>query len=118
MKTYDTLYIDGKWIAPCGAGTIDVIDSGTEELMGRIPEGVEADAESAIAAARVAFDGWAATPAATRGEYLKRIAANLQARTEELAALIAGEVGMPLKLARAIQVGSPVYNWNAYARLA
>lgn len=118
MKTYDKLYIDGKWIAPCGTGTIDVVDSGTEEVMGRIPEGVEADAESAIAAARVAFDGWAATPAAQRSEYLRRIAENLKARTDELAALIAGEVGMPLKLSRAIQVGSPVYNWNAYAKLA
>ncbi|MDQ0622918.1 aldehyde dehydrogenase family protein [Paraburkholderia graminis] len=118
MKIYDKLYIDGKWIAPCGTGTIDVIDSGTEEVMGRIPEGVDADAESAIAAARVAFDGWAATPAAERGRYLERIAENLKARTDELAALIAGEVGMPLKLARAIQVGSPVYNWNAYAKLA
>ncbi len=118
MNTYAQLYIDGKWIAPCGTGTIDVIDSGTEEIMGRIPEGVEADAESAIAAARVAFDGWAATPAAERGDYLRKIAANLKARTEELAGLIAGEVGMPLKLARAIQVGGPVYNWGAYAKLA
>ncbi|MDR6494575.1 betaine-aldehyde dehydrogenase [Paraburkholderia terricola] len=117
MKTYDKLYIDGKWIAPCGTGTIDVIDSGTEEIMGRIPEGIEADAENAIAAARVAFDAWAATPPAERGDYLRKIAANLKARTDELAALIAGEVGMPLKLARAIQVGSPIY-WGAYAKLA
>jgi acyl-CoA reductase-like NAD-dependent aldehyde dehydrogenase len=118
MKHYEQLYIGGQWVAPAGKGTIDVIDSGTEAVMGRIPEGIEADAEAAVAAARAAFDAWAATPGAVRGAYLQKIAQNLKARTDELAQMIAGEVGMPLKLARAIQVGGPVYNWNAYAKLA
>lgn len=118
MKHYAQLYIGGRWVAPAGKGTIDVFDSGTEAVMGRIPEGIEADAEAAVAAARAAFEAWAATPAAVRGEYLQKIAQNLKARTDELAEMIAGEVGMPLKLARAIQVGSPVYNWSLYAKLA
>ncbi|SAK55674.1 aldehyde dehydrogenase family protein [Caballeronia ptereochthonis] len=118
MKTFDRLYIGGKWIKPCGDGVIDVIDSGTEEAMGRIPQGVEADAENAIDAARVAFESWSATPPQARGEYLAKIAAALKSRTDELADLIAGEVGMPIKLARAIQVGAPIHNWNAYAKLA
>jgi betaine-aldehyde dehydrogenase len=118
MKIYDQLYIGGKWLKPSGAGTIDVIDSGTEEVMGRIPEGAVADAEAAVEAAKLAFDGWAATPSAVRADYIEKIAANLKARTDELAATICGEVGMPLKLSRAIQVGSPLYNWKAYAKLA
>ncbi len=118
MKIYDQLYIGGKWLKPCGTGTIDVIDSGTEEIMGRIPEGTEGDAEAAIAAARAAFDSWAMTPAKERAAFLQKITDNLKARTDELAGFIAGEVGMPIKLARAIQVGSPVYNWGAYAKLA
>jgi aldehyde dehydrogenase (NAD+) len=118
MKTYDQFYIDGKWLKPCGTGTIDVIDSGTEQVMGRIPEGIEADAEAAIVAARAAFDAWAATSPQQRGAYLQKIADNLKARTDELAQLICGEVGMPIKLSRAIQVGGAVQNWNAYARLA
>src|SRR5258708_13487143 len=118
MKIYDQLYIGGKWLKPCGTGTIDVIDSGTEEIMGRIPEGTEGDAEAAIAAARAAFDSWAMTPAKERAAFLQKITDNLKARTDELAGFIAGEVGMPIKLARAIQVGSPVYDWGAYAKLA
>ena len=118
MKICEQLYIGGKWHKPSGDGTIDVIDSATEAVMGRIPEGCDADAEAAIEAARLAFDAWAATPAKVRGDYLAKIAAALKERTDELASLIAGEVGMPIKLARAIQVGSPVYNWNAYAKLA
>ncbi|PRF37990.1 aldehyde dehydrogenase family protein [Burkholderia multivorans] len=118
MKIYDQFYIDGAWCKPAGSGTIDVIDSGTEAVMGRIPEGLPADAQHAISAARTAFEGWAATPAATRAGYLRRIAERLQARHEELAQSIVGEVGMPIKLSRAIQVGGPIYNWNAYAKLA
>jgi len=86
-------------------------------VMGTIPEGSAADAEAAVAAARAAFDDWAATPVAKRAEYIQKIADGLQARSEELAQLIAGEVGMPIKLARAIQVGGPVYNWGNFAKL-
>ncbi len=118
MKTYERLYIGGKWLEPAGTGTIEVIDSATEEVIGRIPEGTAADAEAAIEAAKLAFDGWSATPALARAEYLQKIAEAVKARTEELAQLICGEVGMPIKLTRAIQVGSAVYNWKAYARLA
>ncbi|MHA6829865.1 aldehyde dehydrogenase family protein [Ralstonia pseudosolanacearum] len=117
MQQRDTLFINGQWVAPQGKGTIDVIHSTTEAVMGTIPEGSAADAEAAVAAARAAFDGWAATPAPKRAEYIQKIADGLKARSEALAQLIAGEVGMPIKLARAIQVGSPVFNWGNFARL-
>src|SRR5947208_2202130 len=45
------LYIGGQWIAPAGAGTIDVINASTEEVMGRIPEGTPEDVDRAVAAA-------------------------------------------------------------------
>ncbi|MHA6893431.1 aldehyde dehydrogenase family protein [Ralstonia pseudosolanacearum] len=117
MQQRDTLFINGQWVAPQGKGTIDVIHSTTEAVMGTIPEGSAADAEAAVAAARAAFDGWAATPAPKRAETIQKIADGLKARSEALAQLIAGEVGMPIKLARAIQVGSPVFNWGHFAKL-
>lgn len=117
MQQRDKLFIQGKWVNPHGAGTIDVIHSATEAVIGRIPEGTPRDAEDAIQAARAAFDGWAATPPRERAAYIRKVAEGLKARTEELAQLIAAEVGMPIKLARAIQVGGPVYNWNEAARL-
>ena len=39
-----------------GSDTIDVISPHTEELVGRVPEGTEADIDRAVAAARDAFD--------------------------------------------------------------
>ncbi|MBU6494087.1 MAG: aldehyde dehydrogenase family protein [Burkholderiales bacterium] len=118
MQSYDKFYINGEWVAPRGGDTIEVFHSATEEPMGRIPAGIEADAQAAVAAARAAFDAWAATPAIERGAYLRKIAEGLRARTDELARSITGEVGMPIKLSRAIQVGGPVYNWGYYADLA
>ncbi len=118
MQTYEQFYIDGAWRTPSGSGAIDVIDSGTEAVIGRIPAGDAADAHAAVAAARAAFDGWAATPPAERAAYLHAITANLKARADELAQLITGEVGMPIKLSRAIQVGGPLHAWGTYAKLA
>ncbi|GIZ51449.1 aldehyde dehydrogenase family protein [Noviherbaspirillum aridicola] len=117
MKNRDAFYINGKWVKPNGSKTIDVINSSTEEVMATIPEGTEADANAAVAAARAAFDGWSTTTPAQRADYLRKIHEGLKARSEELAQIIAGEVGMPLKLAAAIQVGSPVANFGYYARM-
>ena len=117
MQNRDRLYIDGRWTAPHGGKTIDVISASTEEVMGRIPEGDAADASAAVAAARRAFDAWAATPAAERAAFLKKIQEGLKARADDIARTIAGEVGMPLKLSAMIQAGSPIGTFGMYSRM-
>ena len=117
MQVRDRLYIDGQWTAPTGNKAIDVINASTEEVMGRVPEGAEADVNAAVAAARAAFNGWAATPAAERAEFLQKIHEGLKARMEEIGKLIAGEVGMPVKLATMIQAGSPTATFGMYAKM-
>src|SRR5690349_7415678 len=94
----DKIFIGGEWVDPAGSGTIDVIDSTTEEVMGSIPEGTPEDVDRAVKAAREAFETWSQTPIAERAEACRTIGTALAARGEELAALIAREVGMPLKL--------------------
>jgi betaine-aldehyde dehydrogenase len=117
MKTHDKLYIGGEWTPPSGKGSFDVTNASTEEVMGRIPEGGEDDVDAAVAAARAAFDGWAATPAAERAAFLQKIHEGLKARMEEIGKLIAGEVGMPVKLATMIQAGSPTATFGLYAKM-
>ncbi len=95
MDNRDKLYIDGRWTAPHGSRSIDVLSASTEEVIGRIPEGDTADVQAAVAAARRAFDGWAATPIAERAAFLKKIQEGLKARADDIARTIAGEVGMP-----------------------
>jgi betaine-aldehyde dehydrogenase len=117
MQIRDKLYINGQWAAPTGKKTIDVLSASTEGLIGRVPEGTAEDTDAAVRAARAAFEGWAAISAAERAVHLSRIHEGLKARAEEIGRTIAGEVGMPLKLATRIQAGSPIFTFSMYAKI-
>jgi acyl-CoA reductase-like NAD-dependent aldehyde dehydrogenase len=52
--------------------------------------------DAAVAAAREAFRGWAATPAVERGEMLHEVARRLRDRTDELARVMTLEGGKPV----------------------
>jgi acyl-CoA reductase-like NAD-dependent aldehyde dehydrogenase len=117
VKIHDKLYIDGQWIKPNDSGLIDVINSTTEEVMGRIPEGTPEDINIAVSAAKAAFQGWSALPVEDRARYLQGISERLAARKEEIASVIANEVGMPLPLATAVQAGLPAMVMGSYAKL-
>jgi aldehyde dehydrogenase (NAD+) len=118
MHQFDQLYIDGTWVAATGTGTIDVIDSVTEQVMGRIPEGTADDVDRAARAARGAFDSWSSTTAEERGKYLGRIGEALGARMDEVATVISRETGMAKWLSKIVQVGLPVNSFTQAARLA
>ena len=107
MRTFDKLFINGAWVPSASTSTLEVVNSATEEVIATIPEGTPSDVDAAVAAARAAFDGWSHTPAAERSAMLGKVAAGLQARSDELAEIIAQEVGMPVKLSKMIQVGLP-----------
>src|SRR5574341_2009708 len=117
MPVRDQLFIGGAWTAPSGKKSIDVYNAGNGEVLGKVPLGDENDVERAVAAARAALDGWSGGSPAWRAGFLEKISAGLKARADELAKLIAQEVGMPLKLSARIQVGLPVANFANYARL-
>ncbi len=112
------LYIGGRWTTPSSTKTLEVTDSNTGEVWATIPEGTEADADAAVAAARAAFDGWSQTAPDKRAEFVQKIADGLKARSDELARAISTEVGMPIKLSTMVQVGGPVAAWANYAKLA
>src|SRR3954452_7432957 len=111
----DKLYIGGEWVEPSGDGTIEVINPATEEVIGRVPEGTPADVDRAVAAARAAFETWSVTPRQARADACSGIAAKLAERGDELAALIASELGMPLALSKAIQAGLPTMDFGSMA---
>lgn len=86
--------------------------------MATVPAGTASEAEAAVLAARAAFEGWAALPVETRAAFLDKVAEGVKARSEELATAIAREVGMPLKMAKAVQVGGPAWHWGNFAKVA
>ncbi|MGH9801913.1 MAG: aldehyde dehydrogenase family protein [Blastocatellia bacterium] len=114
---HDKLFINGQWVKSAATGTIEVINSTTEEVMGRIPEGAAEDVNAAVAAAKAAFESWSTTTTEERRRYLQLIADKLAAKKDEIAALVAAEVGMPLPLATAVQAGMPAMVMGSYAEL-
>jgi betaine-aldehyde dehydrogenase len=82
-----------------------------------VPAGSAKDIDAAVEAARSALESWSALPPGTRAEFLEKISAELEKRSDELARTITQEVGMPLKLAGRIQAGLPIANFANYAKL-
>ena len=113
----DRFYIDGAWVEPSGSETLEVVDPATEAVLGTIPMGDATDVDRAVAAARAAFPGWAATPAEERAKYLTRLTEALTARAGDAAATITAEMGAPTKIAQAVQVGLPLSVLGSYAKL-
>jgi aldehyde dehydrogenase (NAD+) len=117
VQVRDKLYIGGEWVTPAGSGRIDVVNATTEQVIGSIPEGTHEDVDRAVAAARGAFDVWSRTAVEERAEWLTRISQALGERMGEIAALIAQEVGMPLKLSNMIQAGLPTMDFGSMAQV-
>ncbi|WP_406104601.1 aldehyde dehydrogenase family protein [Micromonospora globbae] len=111
-------YLDGRWVTASGGETIPVHNPATEEVIAAVPAGTAADVDRAVAAARAAFDGWAATPPAERAAHLDRLHAALSARADEIARTVALELGAPLKLATRVQAALPLTVLHSYVELA
>jgi acyl-CoA reductase-like NAD-dependent aldehyde dehydrogenase len=97
MTSYDQLLIGGEWVAPAGNQRIEVRSPATLEVVGSVPEGVEADIDAAVAAARRAFDSgpWPTTPPTERAKVIARFAELLAERVEDYKGVISSEMGAP-----------------------
>ncbi|WP_182348132.1 aldehyde dehydrogenase family protein [Tomitella gaofuii] len=112
------IYVDGRWTDSTSSGVIDVVDPTTEQVIAQVADGSAADVDAAVAAARRAFDEWSALPGGERSSYLQKVADGLSSRADELAELIARDMGMPVRLAAPIQIGMPTANMATFAQLA
>jgi acyl-CoA reductase-like NAD-dependent aldehyde dehydrogenase len=114
----DSFYINGEWVKATSKDVLEVTTSGTGELYATVPAGTVEEANIAVEAAAAAFTAWANTSPKERGEYLMRISEKLAERADEIALVIANEVGMPLMLAKGIQVGLPTMTFSDNAQRA
>lgn len=94
------MYINGQFVSWQGTSWIDVVNPATEELISRIPDGSAEEARQAIDAAERAQPGWEALPAIQRARWLRKIAAGIRERAEEISALIVEEGGKIQQLAQ------------------
>jgi aldehyde dehydrogenase (NAD+) len=103
-------YINGAWVAPAQPRDCAVIDPSTEEPCAVISLGGQADTDAAVAAAKAAFPGWAATPKTERRAVVERILQHYERRIEDLAQAISMEMGSPIDHARGSQ--APCLPWH------
>ena len=120
METREHFYIDGGFVPAAGTGTIDVVSPHTEQVIGRVPDGTNADIDRAVAAARKAFDDgpWAQTTAAERAERITALSGAINARMDDFAKLISAENGSPYSFSLMGQVLASTMVLDYYAGLA
>lgn len=113
-----SLYIDGKWTAGSG-GTADVLNPFDASVVETVDQAGPDDVESAVAAARAAFDdprGWRGAPVAERAGVLRRIADLLQRDKERIARVETLDTGKTLVESR-IDVDDVTAVFRYYADL-
>ena len=116
----DKLFIGGDWVPSRGTGRIEVVSPSTEEHVGSVPDGTEADIDVSVAAARRTFDdptGWSSWSPADRADVLERLAEALEARAEETAHRVSMQNGMPISIALELEAVFPAMLARYYADL-
>lgn len=100
----DRLMIAGEWVAPTSTDRIDVVSPYTEKIVGSIPAPTVAEADSAVSAARSAFETgpWPRMKPEERGAAITRLADELWDRREEAARLYSLETGVPISTSPAL----------------
>ncbi|EGG44869.1 MULTISPECIES: aldehyde dehydrogenase family protein [Streptomyces] len=88
-------FSDGKWLT-AEAGTFEDFDPWTEEVFAVAARCGRAETAAAITAADRAFPAWARTTPAEKAGILRRAAAIVERRSEELAETMARETGTTL----------------------
>ncbi|CAJ1510712.1 aldehyde dehydrogenase family protein [[Mycobacterium] burgundiense] len=104
------LFIDGGWTDGHTQETIEVVNPATEETIAEVPQAGPADIDTAVSAARRAFDEgpWPRMKPAERGRILSAMADELTRRRDELVELNIAEAGSTRMLADILQVGTPI----------
>ncbi|WP_373356570.1 aldehyde dehydrogenase [Pseudoroseicyclus sp. CXY001] len=115
LERYERLYIGGAWVAPQDGGMMESIDPATGRAWAIVAYGGARDIDSAVAAARAAFEGpWGRMAPHERAALLRRFADLYQRAAPELAKVESRDNGRALRESRADAGGHhTAYHWFA-----
>src|SRR5215472_16398363 len=82
-----------EWSKTADAGTIEVVNPSTHEIVGRVHASSAADYERIVQRAQDSFKVWRATPAPKRGEAVRLCGEALRKHKDALGSLVALEMG-------------------------
>jgi acyl-CoA reductase-like NAD-dependent aldehyde dehydrogenase len=110
VRSPRSFFIGGNWARPSSDRELSVISPITEETLLKFAEATERDVDTAVAAARTAFDEgpWPRTPPAERARMLRKVADALERRLPELANAWTGQVGAPIGLTKYASMQAPL----------
>ena len=108
MDNLQKFYINGEWVSPVSTQTMTVINPATEEVIGTVALGNEADVDRAVAAANAAFEHFSRTSKTERLELLQQVKAITERRFEDLAQAMRMEMGAPITMSRGAQADAAI----------
>ena len=110
------LFINGKFVAPTSGKYFESINPATEQTLTTIAAANADDVDSAVKAARKAYDKvWSKMPGRERGKYLYRIARIIQEKSRELAVLETMDGGKTIKESRDVDLPLVAAHFFYYA---
>jgi aldehyde dehydrogenase (NAD+) len=109
-------YIGGQWTASAATNDLEVINPSNEEVCAVISLGVQADTDSAVAAARAAFPGWMQTSKEDRVALVEKILDVYMRRADEMAEAISLEMGAPIDMAKSQQSAAGIGHIKNFLR--
>jgi succinate-semialdehyde dehydrogenase/glutarate-semialdehyde dehydrogenase len=108
------LLIANQWVDAADGKTLDVLNPATGEVIGRVACAGTRDLDRALEAAQAGFDAWRRVPAFERAATMRRAAALLRERAEDIARILTLEQGKPLAEARGETLaGAQIIEWFA-----
>ena len=108
------LFIGGKWRPAQSGKVIEIVNPATEEVIGTVAHAGQADLDEALAAAAAGFKTWRAIAPFERCRIMRKAAAIMRERNEEIAPLLTLEQGKTLAEARIeAMLAGDVIEWFA-----
>lgn len=100
MKTIDTIYIDGQFVAPHGREPLVLLDPATEQETTTVILADEIDARRAIAAASAAYPAFSCTTREQRMAWLQRLHEAVIAAEQDIVEVMVAEYGGTMAMAQ------------------
>lgn len=100
-----SLFVGGELTRSSTGGEIPVLDPSSARQVSVLADGGKDDADRAVAAAKAAFPGWAATAPAERERLMLRWADLIEQNADMLAEVETIDAGMPLWMSRYMELG-------------
>ena len=114
MENLQKFYINGEWVNPLSDATMAVLNPATEQQIGLVALGNDADVDRAVAAANAAFEGFSQTSKDERLALLGRVREITKARFEDLAQAMRMEMGAPITMSRDAQTDAAIGHLDGF----